>query len=71
MTAGAVPLGGVHPGDLGLTDRVVAAVTKARRSPRVGHPITDQDGPHEHHWQAILWICRGCGEFDPPYDDGE
>jgi hypothetical protein len=21
-------------------------------------------GPHEHHWQAVLWWCRGCGAFD-------
>jgi len=50
-----------HPG---LTPRVRDAVAKARLSHNTSHLITDDDGPHLHHWEPILWACRGCGAFD-------
>jgi hypothetical protein len=55
--------GDVLPGHPFLTARVCLAVAKARQNHRA-HQITDADGPHRHHWQAILWVCRGCGEFE-------
>jgi hypothetical protein len=62
------PPGAVPPGHPGLTDRVVAAVEHAQMQCYFGdgihHGISDADGPHEHHWQAILYVCRGCGAFD-------
>jgi hypothetical protein len=58
---GAVPEG--HPG---LTQRVLEAAERARLARLSDGEITDADGPHAHHWQAILYVCRGCGEFDPP-----
>ena len=63
-TPGDVPVG--HPG---LTQRVVDAVARAELTWRTAHPITDADGPHLHHWEPILWVCRGCRAFDPPGDD--
>jgi hypothetical protein len=63
------------PGDVpadhpGLTQRVLDALARARRDWIAGayedHAITDAAGPHQHHWEPILWCCRGCGEFDPP-----
>ncbi len=56
----AIP-GGVSDGHPGLTPRVVAAIAWARLHHHDGHAVTDDDGPHEHHWQAILYWCRGCG----------
>jgi hypothetical protein len=58
------------PGDVpddhpGLTPRVLDAVARARFNATC-HAITDEDGPHLHHWEPILWACRGCGAFDPP-----
>ena len=58
------PPGDVPQGHPGLTPRVIDAVAKARSHPTVGHLITDDDGPHLHHWEAILWWCRGCGAID-------
>ena len=58
------PPGGVPAGHPGLTPRVLDAVAKARLNPHVVHRITDADGPHQHHWQAVLWWCRGCGAFE-------
>jgi hypothetical protein len=55
------PPGDVPPGHPGLTPRVLDAVAKARLNHRAAHQITDADGPHCHHWEAILWWCRGCG----------
>ncbi len=60
------PPGGVSEDNPGLTREVLAALAIARRTHRVGQAITDKDGPHLHHWEPILWMCRGCGEFDPP-----
>jgi hypothetical protein len=59
MTLGDLPEG--HPG---LTQRVRDAMAKAELDVAESHEITDEDGPHAHHWQAILWWCRGCGAFD-------
>lgn len=58
------PPGGVPEGHPGLTPRVLDAIATARLSRRVSHPLTDDDGPHSHHWQPILWWCLGCGAFD-------
>jgi hypothetical protein len=58
------PPGGVPAGHPGLTTRVLEAVAKARLNPPAAHPITDEDGPHLHHYQPILWWCRGCGAID-------
>jgi hypothetical protein len=58
------PPGDVPEGYPGLTPRVLDAVAKARLHHNAGHPITDEDGPHLHHWEPILWCCRGCGAFD-------
>jgi hypothetical protein len=58
------PPGGVPKGHPGLTPRVLQAVETAQLQPRASRPITDEDGPHRHHWQAVLWWCRGCGAFD-------
>jgi hypothetical protein len=58
------PPGDVPEGHPGLTKRVLAAVARARPYPRAAHPITDDDGPHRHHWEPIPWWCRGCGAFD-------
>jgi hypothetical protein len=60
MIPGDVPQG--HPG---LTQRVLDAVAKAKLGWHESREISDEDGPHEHHWQPILWVCRGCGAFDP------
>jgi hypothetical protein len=60
MTLGDLPEG--HPG---LTQRVLDAMERARLDVAEAHEITDEDGPHQHHWEAILWVCRGCGAFDP------
>jgi hypothetical protein len=57
------PPGGVPDGHPGLTPRVLHAIAIARLS-WINHPITDDSGPHLHHWQPILWWCRGCGETD-------
>jgi hypothetical protein len=62
----APPPGYVPEGHPGLTPRVVHAVALARLIYRTNPYITDENGPHLHHWQPILWWCRGCGEFDPP-----
>lgn len=69
MTAQGTPSG--IPGDVpdghpGLTQRVLDAVARAKLNWQVSHEITDEDGPHLHHWEAILYVCRGCGAFDPP-----
>jgi len=45
---------------------VIAAVARAALIQYHEHQITDEDGPHMHHWEPILWHCRGCGDFDPP-----
>jgi len=58
------PPRGVPEGHPGLTPRVLDAIATACLGHCVGHPITDDDGPHSHHWQPILWWCRGCGAFD-------
>jgi hypothetical protein len=58
------PPGGVPEGHPGLTPRVLDAIATARSIRCVSRPITDDDGPHFHHWPPILWRCRGCGEFD-------
>jgi hypothetical protein len=60
------------PGDVpddhpGLTPRVLDAIRQARLNPRPEYVLTDDDGPHAHHWQPILWWCRGCGEFEKDY----
>jgi hypothetical protein len=47
-----------------LTPRVLDAIARARRTRRATHVVTDDDGPHEHHWQTILYWCRGCGECE-------
>ncbi len=62
------PPGGVPEGHPGLTLRVKRAIAIAEMT-WIHHPITDASGPHLHHWEPILWCCRGCGAFDPPYDD--
>lgn len=59
-----VPPGAVPDGHPGLTARVLDAIAAARLSHYRGRPITDEDGPHLHHWQPILWWCRGCGAFE-------
>ncbi len=64
MTPGDLPDG--HPG---LTERVLVAMAKAQLNWRAGRTITDASGPHYHHWEAILYVCRGCGAFDPPSDN--
>jgi len=46
-----------HPG---MTDRVRAAIAAAQLDHNRGHLVTDDDGPHKHHWDAIMWVCRGC-----------
>lgn len=58
------PPGGVPDGHPGLTSRVVAAIAIARMKPQMLRAITDECGPHQHHWEPILWWCRGCGAFD-------
>ena len=58
------PPGDVPEGHPGLTPRVLEALAIARLNHAVDHPITDNDGPHLHHWEAILYVCRGCGAFD-------
>jgi hypothetical protein len=63
---GLAPPGAVPEGHPGLTPRVLRAVAIARLIYRANLRITDSDGPHLHHWEPILWACRGCGEFDPP-----
>jgi hypothetical protein len=60
------PPGDVPEGHPGLTPRVLDAVAKARLYHGIGHEITDADGPHQHHWEPILWWCHGCGACDPP-----
>jgi hypothetical protein len=57
------PLGAVPEGHPGLTPRVLHAIAISQLS-WISHPITDGSGPHLHHWQPILWRCRGCGAFD-------
>jgi hypothetical protein len=63
------------PGDVpddhpGLTPRVQLAIHRARLLAEWDHhtdaDITDASGPHQHHWEPILWWCRGCGQCDPP-----
>lgn len=57
--------GDVPEGHPGMTPRVRAAVARATRYDYLDHhELTDADGPHNHHWVPILWVCRGCGAFD-------
>lgn len=58
------PPGSVPEGHPGLTPRVLDAIAWARLHPRNGHVVTDEDGPHLHHWEPVLWWCRGCGAID-------
>jgi len=65
------PPGGVSEGDPGLTPRVLEAIATARRIEEYAwlagegeHEITDANGPHQHRWQPILWVCRGCGAVE-------
>jgi hypothetical protein len=44
------PPGDVPAGHPGLTPRVLGAIARARQRARMAHLITDEDGPHEHHW---------------------
>jgi hypothetical protein len=61
-----VPPGGIAEGHPFLTPRVQDAVTTGRLTAHRPRPITDADGPHEHHWQAIevLYECSGCGTHE-------
>lgn len=57
------PPGDVPDGHPGLTLRVLEAVARAQLQ-HDSHLVTDEDGPHSHHWEAILYRCRGCGAFE-------
>ena len=46
-----------------VTQRVLDAVARAELNWH-RQEITDAHGPHLHHWEAILYTCRGCGAFD-------
>jgi hypothetical protein len=54
------PPGRVPDGHPGLTSRVLEALAVARENPRATRRLTDDDGPHLHHWEPIMWVCRGC-----------
>lgn len=58
------PPGGMREGHPDVTPEVLAALVVARRTWQPARALTDRDGPHLHHWEPILWVCRGCGEFD-------
>lgn len=50
---------------LGKASRVRDAIFRAQLHHDTDRLLTDDDGPHAHHWEPILWWCRGCGECDP------